>query len=85
MGMGLRAILIALLLCGCETDIFEHGQLVARIQGDCTNVTIRTSSGGYFHADTLNHSIPTTAAMSGTAKTVGALGSAVTSAILAAP
>lgn len=56
----MRFILVAvgaILLSGCATRIYEDNHLIASIEGDATNVTIRTSKT-YFHADTLNHSQP---------------------------
>jgi hypothetical protein len=60
---------------GCaETRIYERerdGQthLIARIQGDAYNITVRTRRT-YFHADTLNHSTPTLAGGTASAKIV---------------
>lgn len=66
------------MLAGCaETRIYDQGQLACVIQGDATNVTFKTGSGVYFHADLLNHSKPTGTAYAGGASLVGGLGSAV--------
>jgi len=72
-------LLIAVIaLMGCtSTRIYEKGQLVCAIQGDAVNVTFRTGSGTYFHADTLTHSTATAAAYTGGTALVGGLGSAV--------
>ncbi len=65
-----------MLICGCaETRIYERerdGQthLIARIQGDALNVTVRTGRS-YFHADSLIHSTPTLAGGTASAKVVG--------------
>jgi len=57
------SILIALLLVSCaETRLYDHGKLVAVIQGDAKNITIKTNTGVYFHASALTHSTATTAA-----------------------
>lgn len=74
--------LAVLLFSGCaETRIYQQGQLIACIQGDCTNVTI-IWPGGSFHADTLNHSPATAAAYTGATAVVGSVGSAVVSGLL---
>lgn len=78
----MRLILIAMLLYGCaETRIYSHGQLAAVIQADATNVTFR-SGDVYFHADTLIHSKPTSAAYAGLGTTIGAAAAGVATAAL---
>jgi hypothetical protein len=73
------------LMVGCaQTRLYDHGNLVAVIQGDATNITVR-SDALYFHADTLSHSTATAAVFSGMTAMVGGLGAAVTSAIIAIP
>ena len=70
---------------GCsETRLYQQGQLVAVIQGDCTNVTV-TWPGGSFHADTLNHSAATQAWGTATAGVVGAAGLAAVGALRVVP
>lgn len=81
----MKFLILCLFLCGCaETRIYEHGQLVALIQGDAVNVTIRTATG-YFHADQLTHSVPTGVAYGGVSKVTGAVASGVVSGLLAKP
>jgi len=78
-------LFLLFLLCSCaQTRIYQNGQLVACIQGDCTNVTV-TWPGGSFHADTLNHSAPTAAAYTGATAFAGGVGAAVVSGLLAKP
>ena len=57
----MKYLLLALLLSGCSTVIYEDGRPIARIQSDARNVTLLTRKT-YFHADTLDHSTPTRAA-----------------------
>ncbi len=79
----MKAIVLALFLCGCaETRVYDRGILAAIIQGDAINVTINTEHGS-FHADSLNHSVPTTSAYNGAAKVTGAVGTAVAGALMA--
>lgn len=74
-------LLLCLLLCGCaETQVFENGQCVFRTQADATNITFRTGNGTYFHADTLNHSTPTTSAYTGVGGAIGAAAAGVATA-----
>ena len=76
----------ALLFSGCaETRIYQNGQLVACIQGDCTNITITWPGGGSFHADTLNHSVATAAAYTGSTAVIGAAATGVVAGLRAAP
>ena len=78
----MKPLLCLLLLTGCaQTRLYEHGQLVAVIQGDATNVTVDSGSF-HFHADTLNHSSATTATYAGATGLVGGLGGAIASAAL---
>lgn len=73
------------LLGGCaETRLYDHGRLVAVIQGDATNLTIRSDTL-YFHVDTINHSTATAATWTGITKSITGLGAAATSAIIAIP
>lgn len=78
----LRAIFFALFLGGCATEVRDpkSGKIVFRTYGDSTNISY--SGPGYsFHADSLNHSIPTMAAGSAAAKTIqsaGTFGTATT-------
>ncbi len=66
---------LTMLICGCaETRIYERGRdgqthLVARIQGDAVNVTIKTTRT-YFHADTLTHSTATLAGGKASARVI---------------
>lgn len=77
----LKFALAALFLSGCaETRLYEHGQLIAVIQGDATNVTLTTGNGFTFHADTLNHSTATTAAYTGVGSVIGAVAGGVATA-----
>jgi len=74
-----------LMLCSCaQTRIYENGKLLAVIQADATNVTVR-GEHTYFHADVLNHSAPTAAAYTGATAAIGAVGSAVVSGLLTKP
>ena len=81
----MKPLLCLLLLTGCaQTRLYEHGQLVAVIQGDATNVTVR--SGDFcFHFDTLNHSTATAAAYTGAASLVGGVGTAVVGGLMTVP
>lgn len=80
--MILRNLLILLLLSSCaETRIYEKGKLIAAIQGDAWNVTVKTRST-YFHADTLNHSEPTRAAGTTVSSSIGSVAAAAGTAAL---
>jgi hypothetical protein len=67
---------LSVLMCACaETRVYERerdGQthLIARIQGDAVNVTVKTRRT-YFHADSLVHSAPTLAGGTASAKVIG--------------
>jgi hypothetical protein len=69
--------LLCLSLIGCaETQIYEKGRdgqthLIARIQGDAWNVTVKTRRT-YFHADSLVHSTATVAGGKASARVIGA-------------
>ncbi len=71
---------LAVAVTGCaQTRFYEQGQLVAAIQADARNITIRTANGSSFHADELNHSAPTEAAGKAYGSVInGAIGAAVT-------
>jgi hypothetical protein len=78
--------LVNLLLCSCaSTRIYENGQLIAVIQGDAQNVTIKTAHT-QFHADVLMHSTATRAGgeIVGTAVTgaTSVAGAVITSGLL---
>lgn len=69
---------------GCaETRLYEHGQLVAVIQADATNISIATGSGFSFHADTLTHSTPTQAGYTGVTQVTGAVAAGVAGGLIA--
>lgn len=79
--MKLLLLVLLVVLTGCaETRIYEHGQLVAVIQGDATNLNLSTGNGFSLHADSLIHSTPTSAAYTGATKVIGGVASGVTSA-----
>lgn len=80
----MKWLLLFLLTSCAETRIYDGGQLAAVIQGDATNVTMKTSNI-YFHADTLNHSKATAAAYTGGTTLVGGIGAAVASGLIAIP
>jgi hypothetical protein len=66
--------LLVLALSGCaSTTIYENGKPVLRTQADVQNLTFVTSNGTKFHADSLNHSLPTRAGGS----VVGTTGAAI--------
>src|SRR5215469_5837864 len=53
--------LIVMVTSGCTTRLYERDDqgfyhCVASIQGDATNVNLRTARGTVFHADVINHS-----------------------------
>ena len=53
--------LIVMVTSGCATRLYERDEqgfyhCVASIQGDATNVNLRTARGTVFHADVINHS-----------------------------
>jgi len=78
-------VIVALFLCSCaQTRIYDSGQLLAVIQGDCMNVTVKGGTT-YFHAYTLNHSAATAAAYNGSTAVIGAVASGVVSGIVAFP
>ncbi len=64
--------------------MYEDGKLLAVVQADATNVTVR-GRYTYFHADALNHSAPTAAAYSGGTALAGGIGAAVVSGMIAKP
>jgi hypothetical protein len=67
----------AISLTSCAvTVVYEGGKPVMKTQADATNVTFRTGNGTHFHADTINHSIPTIAQGKAAADKIGAIGSA---------
>lgn len=80
----LMPLVIALALCGCaSTTIYHNGKPAFKTQADAKNLTY-SSGGTYFHADELNHSVPTTAGGISSAKIIqsagtasGALGAAI--------
>lgn len=76
---------LAFLVSGCaETRIYDQGRLLAVIQADATNITVRGETT-YFHADTLNHSVPTAAAYTGGTALVGGIAAGVATGLLARP
>lgn len=78
-------VFFLLLLNGCaETRIYDSGQLLAVIQADATNITVRGQTT-YFHADTLNHSAATAAAYTGSTALVGGVAAGVAAGLLAKP
>lgn len=78
-------LLLSFFLCSCaETRIYDDGRLLAVVQGDATNVTVRGRCA-YFHADVLNHSAATAAGYTGGTALVGGIGAAVVSGLIAKP
>lgn len=55
-----RWLVFCIFLAGCQTTVYRNGKPVFRTQADATNVTY-IGNGVSFHADTLNHSVPTLA------------------------
>lgn len=81
----MKWIFLAVLLSGCaETRIYENGRLIASMQGDYTNVTLKTDHT-YFHADIIDHSKATAATYTGATALVGGIGAGVATGILAIP
>jgi len=69
---------LALLLVSCaETRLYERGKLVAVIQGDAKNITVKTGNGGYFHAEAITHSTATIAAGKAHTRILGGAGGIV--------
>lgn len=82
----MKLLLLPLILCSCaSTSVYDPqtGRKTFTTQADATNITY-TGSGQAFHADTLVHSVPTTAGGSSAARILqstgtmaGAIGAAV--------
>lgn len=70
----IKLILASLFLCGCaSTTFYENGKPIMKMQGDATNVTFHSDTI-HFHADVLNHSMPTLSGGQAAAQVVGATG-----------
>jgi len=78
MRLTILALLCLLFVSCAQTPIYDRGRLVACIQGDASNVTIKTPTL-YFHADALNHSAATRASTTAIAQMAGGVGSFIIS------
>jgi len=79
--VGIVVGLIVMVTSGCATRLYERDDqgfyhCVASIQGDATNVNLRTARGTVFHADVINHSAQQKQAGITTARVAGSVAGA---------
>lgn len=74
-------LLLAGVFTGCSTE-FTTARSHLKTYADATNVSVYEDGKLVFHADTLNHTEPTKAAMGGVSTIAGTVGGAAAGVIL---